>query len=288
MVAMRGVLVSPSIWRALLLGTAFVSVAVAGFAQTDPNQLVREVVQHEVASANSDHSHWSYRQQHTEPAKTVSKECVDTSEGSICRRLAEGGHELTAQEQQEEKRRIQSFLNNPAEQRKEQKARQEDGDKALQMLKMLPDAFTYRYDGQEGNYARLKFEPNPNFNPPNREARVFHCMSGFLWVDPKRNRLAALQGRLLREIKFGGGLFGHLDSGGTFAVNRRDVGDNHWETTLLDVNIHGKVLFFKSINAQQHEVTDNFKRVPDNLSLAQGASMLEKPAPEAKLNAAMH
>jgi hypothetical protein len=254
---------------------------------SDPQVLVREVIDHEVQMDNADHSHWRYKQRHAEPGKNVVRECVDTKQGTICRRLAEAGHALTPAEQKMEEHRIQNLLNNPAEQRKEQKVRREDGDKALEMLKMLPEAFRYHYDGQEGNLVRLKFEPNPGFNAPNREARVFHCMSGFVWIDPQQRRLTQLKGRLTREVKFGGGLLGHLDSGGTFQVKREDVGSGHWDTTLLDVNIHGKVLFFKSINAEQHEVTEDFQRVPDNLTLVQGASLLGKPGTEAKLDAAV-
>ena len=252
----------------------------------DPQQLIREVVDHEVQTDNADHSHWRYKQIHTDPSKNVVRECVDTRQGTICKRVAEGGHALTPAEQKAEQHRIQNLLNNPAEQRKEQKARREDGDRALQMLKMLPDAFRYYYDGEEGNLIRLKFEPNPDFNPPNREARVFHSMSGFIWVDREHKRLIQLKGRLTRDVKFGGGLLGHLDSGGTFEVKREDVGGGHWDTILLDVNIHGKVLFFKTINAEQHEVTENFKRVPDDLTLAQGASLLQKLDADTKLNAA--
>jgi hypothetical protein len=273
----------------LLIIPLWVWTSLATYASfhPDPEALVREVVQHEVQMDNADHSHWRYKQHHIEPGKNSVHECVDTKQGTICRRVAEDGHQLTPAEKKVEERRIRNLLQNPAEQRKEQKARSEDGDKALQMLKMLPDAFRYQYDGEDAGQVRLKFEPNPDFNAPNREARVFHCMSGFIWIDPQQKRLTQLKGRLTREVKFGGGFFGHLDPGGTFQVKREDVGSGHWDTTLLDVNIHGKILFFKSINAQQHEITENFQRVPDDLTLAQGASLLEKPGNEAKLNAAV-
>lgn len=272
----------------ILLSCAWLSgKSLASSQPSDPQQLVRQVIDHEVQMDNVDHSHWRYKQTHTEPGKNVVRECVDTRQGTICKRVAESGRALTPAEQKAEDRRIQNLLQNPSEQRKEQKARREDGDRALQMLKMLPDAFRFHYDGQDGNLVRLKFEPNPAFNPPNREARVFHSMSGFIWVDPEQKRLTRLKGRLTRDVKFGGGLLGHLDSGGTFEVKREDVGGGHWDMTLLDVNIHGKVLFFKTINAEQHEVTENFKRVPDDLTLAQGASLLEKPGTEAKLNASV-
>jgi hypothetical protein len=59
------------------------------------------------------------------------------------------------------------------------------------------------------------------------------------------------------------------------------VGGGHWVNTLLDVHIHGKALFFKTINAEQHEVDEKFKRVPDHLTLEAGASLLEAAGLEA-------
>jgi len=72
-----------------------------------------------------------------------------------------------------------------------------------------------------------------------------------------------------------------LAKGGTFEVRREDVGGGHWVNTLLDVHIHGKALFFKTINAEQHEVDEKFKRVPDHLTLEAGASLLEAAGLEA-------
>jgi len=80
-------------------------------------------------------------------------------------------------------------------------------------------------------------------------------------------------------------MLGRLNKGGTFEVKREDVGEGHWVTTLLNVHIYGKALFFKTINAEQREVTDNFKRVPDRLTLAQGATMLETPGLQASAKA---
>jgi hypothetical protein len=150
---------------------------------------------------------------------------------------------------------------------------------------MLPAGFLYQYDGEEGQYTRLKFRPNPDFVPPSREATVFHCMAGTMLIDRRQQRLADLKGTLVRNVDFGWGMLGRLNKGGTFEVKRQDVGERHWVTTLLDVHIHGKALFFKTINAEQHEVTENFKRVPDRLSLAQGASMLETPGLQASAKA---
>lgn len=249
------------------------------------DELIRQVIDTEVKASNSDHSHWMYRQHHVDPDSDVVQECVDTKDGEICRHLAEWGHQLTPAEQQQEQQRIHNLLSDASQERKAQKARNHDGDEALKMLRMLPDAFCYQYDGEDGQYVRLKFQPNPDFLPPSREARVFHAMAGMVLVEPKAKRLVELRGKLIKDVDFGWGLLGHLYQGGTFHVKRENVGDGHWEMALLDVNIHGKALFFHTINAQQREDTTDYKKVPDNLDLAQGASLLFSPNLQAKASA---
>jgi hypothetical protein len=241
------------------------------------DELVRRVVANETQLVDSDHSHWIYRQHHVEDGKDTLKECVDTDQGALCRLIAEGGHPLSQSEQAKEKERLAELVKNPERQRKLQEARKKDGDQALKMLKMLPNAFHYEYAGTEGDLVKLKFVPNPQFTPPDRESRVFHAMVGFMWVNRDAKRLVELSGKLTRDVDFGFGLLGHLYRGGTFQVKRADVGDGHWETTLLDVKIRGKALFFKTINADQRETTDNFAKAPGKLTMAEGMKMLEVP-----------
>src|SRR5579862_5140589 len=98
---------------------------------------------------------------------------------------------------------------------------------------MLPSAFEYRYAAQDGDLVRLDYSPNPAFKTPNREAEVFHHMQGSVWIDPSKKRIGKIEGRLTSEVKFGGGILGHLDPGGTFRFEQRDVGNGHWEMTNL-------------------------------------------------------
>jgi hypothetical protein len=254
--------------------------AVAG-ALADPQQLVRTVVWNELRASEADHSHWMYRDHNVEPSKDIVKECVETSAGQICRMLERGGHVLTPEEREQEKHHLEEFVKNPSEQKKKQKEHQEDDRKAVELMNMLPHGFLYQYDGEEGDNIRLQFRPNPNFTPPSREAAVFHSMAGTMLIDRRQQRLADMKGTLIRNVDFGWGVLGRLVKGGTFEVRRKDVGGGHWVNTLLDVHMHGKALFFKTINAQQHEVDENFKRVPDHLTLEAGASMLETVGLEA-------
>jgi len=70
--------------------------------------------------------------------------------------------------------------------------------------------------------------------------------------------------------------WGHLDKGGTFEVKQEPVARGFWELTALHVEMRGKVLFFKTIGVQQNYSRSNFRRVPDNVTLAQAAQMLRE------------
>jgi hypothetical protein len=216
-----------------------------------------------------------FKEEDVEPGKNIVQKCVQTRDGQVCRVIKRDGRLLSPEEQQTQKQQIERLIKNPAEQKKKQQQHQEDDSKAAELVEMLPHGFLYQHDGEEGPYIRLRFQPNPDFDPPTREAMVFHCMAGTMLVDSQAKRLVELRGKLIRNVDFGWGLLGRLAKGGTFLVKRQEVGDGHWENTLLDVHIHGKALFFKTINAEQHEVDENFQRVPDGLTLMEGASMLE-------------
>ena len=101
-------------------------------------------------------------------------------------------------------------------------------------------------------------------------------MQGEMTVDTKQERLAALNGHLMEDVKFGGGLLGHLDKGGKFEVRQTEVAPGQWEMTALLVDMKGKALLFKTIGVQETENHSDFHRVPDDLTLAEAADRLNR------------
>ena len=244
------------------------------------NELVRTVLENEMRAEDQDHSHWMYRLEKDQPTKRQIKEVVETEEGLVERLISLNGRPLSAVQQQEDAR-IERLLHDPTLQEKQRRERQKDAEQARNFLKMLPDAFNFTYARCQGDLVQFDFKPNPNFRPPNREARVFHAMAGSMSINVKDNRLAAIEGKLMQEVKFGGGFLGHLDKGGRFAVRQQEIAPGHWDVTLLDVEMQGKALFFKTINVQDKEIRSYYQRVPDNLTLEQAAELLRHRINEA-------
>ena len=243
----------------------------------DSKQLVRDVIGYELDAQAKDQSLWCFRKTEEKNGKPEqSMVACQSKAGEIDRLVAINGHTLDAKRQQEEDRRIQNLLRSPAQLRKQKQQQHEDGQQATKLLKMIPEAFLFTRESESNDLVKLKFRPNPNFRPPDHEAMVFHHMEGTIIVNRKQRRLAEISGRLVDAVKFGGGLLGHLDKGGTFLVKQEEVAPQIWEMTMMDVRMNGKALFFKTIAVKEKEVDTDFKSVPEGISLQQAAGMTKE------------
>jgi hypothetical protein len=246
--------------------------------QLSPADLVKAVIHSELNSSEVTEIRWKYLLVKEVDSKQETREVVETKSGSLDRLIAIAGRPLSASQQHEETERILRLSHNPEEQRKLEQIRKKDAEQCDAFLKMVPEAFLFAYAGEGGGLIKLTFKPNPNFRPPSREGKVLHEMAGEIWVDAKQQRLVSINGQLVNEVKFAGGLLGHLEKGGQFAVKRVELMPGHWEVTDVAVNMRGKALLFKTISVQQKELHRNFERVPDDLTMTDAAAILLREA----------
>lgn len=246
-------------------------------AHDNLTQLVRQVIQHEIHMQLTDNSLWCFREQKQDDGKAVKDmEVCQSPDGDIERLLALNGHQLSASQLQAEDQRIQKLIAHPEQLRARQKKQREDAEQVRSLLKIFPDAFHFQYVSSDGNLTKLNFKPNPAFHAANRAAYVFHHLEGTVILDVKQKRLAEINGTLTSEVKFGGGFLGHLDKGGTFVVKSGNVAPGHWDTTLMDVQMNGRALFFKTITIHDRETYQDYTPVPHGATLQQVAELLRK------------
>lgn len=248
--------------------------------KVDAQQLAREVLTNELKAEQSDNTLWRFRKAEWQKGKEQLYDVIETKHGDVSRLLAENGKPLNAEQQRAENARIQKLTNESDEMKKQVQTLKQDGDQETKLLAMLPDALLYHYASRKGDLVRLTFKPNPKFHASSREAEVFHHMSGVMVLNTKAKRLVELRGRLTSEVKFFGGILGHLDKGGTFAVKQADVAGTHWDMTLLDTELNGKALFFKTIAVHEKRVESNYQRVPEDITVEQAAQILRKDKTE--------
>lgn len=267
-----------SLWITVILGASLAFAQNAPPSGVSAGEFVRTVVANELKLSEHDPSRWRYDVTKFESGQNQTKRVVEMQNGSLERLIATNGKSLSVEQQQKETERINFLVSHPSEQEKLSRQQRKDAAQCAALIKMMPDAFTFNYAGQQGDLVHLTFTPNPAFHPSTWEARVLHAMAGDLWIQAKDQRLAAVNGRLIEDVKFGGGWLGHLASGGHFNVQRTNIGEGHWEITTLNVDMNGKALMLKSIAIQRHESKSNFKRVADNLAVQDAAEELNSHA----------
>lgn len=280
----------------LLAGTGRVSFA-AGTPPADAldaascNALVRAVVANEVSAAKDDTTKHMFRSRKQTPQGSQTRLYAETQQAMVGMTVAYNDKPLTPEQKKDEENRLTELANNPDLLRHKHSQEQENAEHTLRIVKTLPEAFLYDYDGEEEGSAdlgqpgvrlvRLRFRPNPGYQPPSRVEQVLVGMKGVVVIDPVARRIAKIDGTLFKEVSFGWGILGHLDKGGHFLVQQCDAGNDSWEISRMSLEFTGKILLFKSLSIKSDEVFDDFQRVPPDTTFAQGVQIVR--AEEAKL-----
>jgi hypothetical protein len=202
---------------------------------------------------------------------------VETNAGKVRMLLEEDGQPLSADRIAQERGRLAAIVADPAAFVKKSQATKDDEAHARQMLQLAPRAFLFDAPRGEGEFLRIDFKPNPDYQTQSMEERVLHGMSGTMLVDPKMLRLHQIEGRLPQDVSIGFGLLATIRAGSSFSTTRDRLGEPDFKTTMLDTDINGKAIFFKSIAKKEHAEHGDFVRVPNDLSVTQAVAMAEQP-----------
>jgi hypothetical protein len=281
----------------LLAGTATSSLAAASLSGSSQDSassldLVRAAVANEVTAATDSSAKHMFRSRKQTLQGSQTRLYVETREAMAGVTIAYNDQPLSPEQMRGEEARLAGLVGNPEQLSRKHTQEQESAERTLRIVKSLPDAFLYDYDGEERGTAdlgkdgarlvRLKFRPNPAYSPPSRVEQVLQGMQGFVLIDSAALRIARIDGFLFKEIGFGWGILGHLDKGGHFLVEQRDVGDGSWDISHMSLSFTGRILLFKSLVVKSDEVFSDFRHVPADTTFAQGVEMLK--AEQAKLD----
>jgi hypothetical protein len=243
---------------------------------SDANQYARQALRHELAEQDRDHTFWRYHIHRENKTYNYDRDVIETKQGEMSRTFLWKGQRLTSDLRRHDEGRIQELLTDPAVLAKHVKRERDRTEMMRKMLAAGPDAFSFQYDGEEAGLVRLRFTPNPRYEPSSPELKVFRSLGGKLWIDRASTRLARVDGVLLEDASFPLGPQGRLNKGGTVKIVRQDMGSGHWDFVSLDVNAPAHAVIFASISFKEHEAFSNYSRVPDTLTLAQAYELLKK------------
>jgi hypothetical protein len=244
----------------------------------DPTALVRRAVQHRMDAAQT-HRPLRYLLRKTDEQRDTTKDIIETDDGDVARLVALKGQPLSTEANQAELDRLHTLSDHPEIQQHRHQREQKDAARVDRLMRLLPDAFLYRYEGIAAcggaSCYRLSFSPNPRFSPPDVEASIFRGLAGEVWIDQQQERLTRLDAHVIANVDFGWGILGKLDKGGTILLEQSDIGGRDWELTGLKLNLTGKALLVKSLNIQITEQASHFSQVPPGVDYRKAVQLLE-------------
>ena len=238
--------------------------------------LVRKVVANELKQEELDKSRYMFKLKKVTPKVTRVQQIVHTNQGSIARTLLIDGNPPADDLRKAEEEMIQKLIGDLDEQKRRQKREKEDENRAQIMVRALPNAFFYQEIRRDGDTLKLRFRPDPSYEPQSREESIYTGMAGELWLNIPQERLRKIDAHLFHDVDFGWGILGRLYKGGSFMVEQEQVDASHWDTTVLKLDLRGKALLVKSLVYDEQEFENDFHRLPDHINLAEGADNLKK------------
>jgi len=271
----------PIIVSLLLLGPTGSGPASAS-TDSATGDLVQRALAAELAGVRDTQHPMRYRLHKASPRLSTTKEIVETKDGAVARLLLINDRPLNAPDEQKEQARLDALLNDPGKQRHRKQSEDDDTNRVLKVIRVLPRAFVYQYvgtgNGPHGKVERFAFSPNPAFDPPDLETHALTEMTGELWVDAAQSRVVRLEGHLQQDVDFGWGILGRLNKGGWIVIEQASVANGQWRIVHFQMVMSGRVLF-KTRSFDTMEDETDFSSVPVGINYTQAIQLLRSAPP---------
>jgi hypothetical protein len=239
--------------------------------------LVQRAFAAELRAAQDTSHPMRYQMRKSSPRLITTREIVETRDGNVAMQLAVNDKPPSETDAKKEQERLDDLLADPGKQEHRKQGQNEDTERALKMLRAMPNAYAYQYvdtiPAGSGYAARFAFTPNPSFVAPDLETHVLTAMSGEIWVDPVQVRVIHLQAKLDKDVEFGWGVLGRLYKGGWINIDSADIGGGVWRVVRFQMNMSARVLIrtriFETVEEQSH-----YAPVPQALDYRQAIALL--------------
>jgi hypothetical protein len=202
---------------------------------------------------------------------------IETEKGKVRLLLAEDGKSLSPERQQAEKAKLKDIAAHPDAFQKREQAMKNDEQHAEQMLALLHKAFLFDEPQLQGSDLKIGFRPDPGYQPKTMEEKVLHSMLGVVLVDEKTKQLHRIEGKIPADVTLGLGILGTIHAGSSFSTEHEMEQGGEWKDARVNTAIDGKAMLFKEIGRNEHVVHSEFKRMSDNINVAEAVALLLVP-----------
>jgi hypothetical protein len=264
-------------WAMLMVGLLATN-SLGAQSSNDARKIVDTMLAHEGDPAEHRNKYMYLSEERSERTggHLWTERVVETGIGKVRLLLAEDGKPLSAERQESEKLKLKEIAAHPDQFQKREQAMKNDEEHAEQMLALLHKAFLFDEPRTEGGDVRIGYRPDPAYQPKTMEEKVLHAMSGAVLVDERTMQLHRVEGKIPADVSLGYGIFGTVHAGSSFSTTHEMEPGGEWKDAVVNTAIEGKAMLFKEIGRNEHVVHSEFKRLADNISVADAVALLVK------------
>jgi hypothetical protein len=186
---------------------------------------------------------------------------VTPAAGGEYRRLeGKDGRPLSPEEEAREERKFQKYLKEQlalSPEERDKKAQEQLDRRVKRYRERLREAIeVYDFEPLEDEAVQgvplrvFHFRPKPGYQGHSRATRIFACMEGEVWIDPARDQLARLDLRVVKSLKFLGGIFGRLSEGSAASARGWFDGEELWLLDDVSLSLDARLYFMKTYRQQ--------------------------------------
>ena len=253
----------------------------AGLLAVPPRSWVVEAVNNELVALHHPNSSLRYRMQILDERRDMTRDVIESQDGSVARMILRDGQPLTAEEDKDERQRLNDMIAHPSEFAKHIKDDDKGRKIADELLRLMPDAMTYTYTpgqpqipGPAAPQIVLDYAPNPQFKPPSIMAEALTGLKGRAWIDTKTKHVVRMEGTVFRPVNLGWGVVAHIYPGGKLLLEQADAGNGRWVFTHFTEDISVRALLVKTVNVHAKIDAFDFQILPGPMTYQDAIRML--------------
>ncbi|MDE1162473.1 MAG: hypothetical protein PW792_11090 [Acidobacteriaceae bacterium] len=229
-----------------------------------------------------------YRSRRVDSKNDITREIIESREGTVARLIQRNGQPLPAEEDQAERSRLQAILDDPSDYLKSKKRNTASRGYATSLVKLMPIAMIYSYAAGQpqppnspGQQIVLDFRPDPNFKPPTTISELLTGLEGRMWIDRKTGVLTRVDARVIKGVNFGWGVLAHIYPGGTVEFEQAEAGNGRWIYSQLNEHVVIREFMVKTANENTRMSAAEIRLLPNALTYREAiVQLLAMPLPK--------
>ena len=251
-----------------------------------PHQLALDAAAQEVQDLEPQHSFLRYRSRVVNSKGDLTRDVIESRDGTVARLISIGGRALTPAEDQAEHERLEAMLESPTSFAKHVRSEQSSKKQAIEIIRLIPDAMIFTYaEGQPQPpaplappadarpYLALDFHPNPAWSPPSLPSETLTGLRGRMWLDPRTHHVAELDVNVFRPVNVGFGVLAKVFPGGSVVLGQGNPVKDRWPIYQMAERVTLRALMVKTYKENADIHNSDFTPVP-GMSYQQAVQLL--------------